>query len=95
MGMKNNQCPPADHNKNASPMSNPLYYAIRIKGLLDPHWDWLGNLTVIHLAQGETLLSGPILDQAALHGLLARIRDLNLTLLAVNQLDPKDKGKEE
>ncbi len=76
-------------------MTNPLYYAIRIKALLDPHWDWLGNLTVTHLEQGETLLCGPILDQAALHGLLARIRDLNLTLLAVNQIDPEDQQKEE
>lgn len=73
----------------------PIHYAIRIKGLLNPHWDWLGNLTVTYLEQGETLIRGPILDQAALHGLLARIRDFNLTLLAVNQIDPDDQTKEE
>lgn len=73
----------------------PIHYAIRIKGLLNPHWDWLGNLTVTYLEQGETLLCGPILDQAALHGLFACIRDLNLTLLAVNQIDPEDHTMEE
>lgn len=93
--MKNDQYTLANHNKNGSPIANPLYYAIRIKGLLDPHWDWLENLTVIHFEQGETLLCGQIRDQAALHGYLARIRDLNLTLLAVNQIDPEDQRKEE
>ncbi len=92
--MKNNHSP-ANQNKNVFPLPNPLYYAIRIKGLLDPHWDWLENLTVTHLEHGETLICGPILDQAALHGVLARIRDLNLMLLAVNQIDPDDKRKEE
>lgn len=73
-----------------SKSSPPTHYAIRIKGLLDPHWDWLEYMTVIHLDVGETLICGPILDQAALHGYLARIRDLNLTLLAVYQIDPED-----
>ena len=93
--MNNNHSSPANRSKNLSPRTNPIYYAIRIKGLLDPHWDWLGNLTVTHLEQGETLICGPILDQAALHGFLARIRDLNLTLLAVNQIGPEDQQKEE
>lgn len=93
--MNTDQCTPDNHKKNGSPLPNPLYYTIRVKGLLDPHWDWLGNLTVTHLEQGETLIYGPILDQAALHGLLARIRDLNLALLAVNQMDLKDQPKEE
>jgi len=61
-------------------------YAIRIKGLLDPHWDWLAGFTVTHCQPDETLLSGPIADQTALHGILARIRDLNLTLLSVEKL---------
>jgi hypothetical protein len=67
--------------------SRPSCYAIRIKGFLDPHWEWLEGLTMTHLEPGESLLSGPIVDQAALHGLLARIRDLNLTLISVEQLD--------
>jgi hypothetical protein len=62
------------------------FYEIRVKGLLDPQWEWLTGFTVAHLEKGETLLSGPIVDQAALHGVLARIRDLNLTLISVEQI---------
>jgi hypothetical protein len=63
----------------------PEHYEIRIKGHLDLRWsDWFGGLSIIHLEGNETLLSGPLPDQAALHGLLERIRDLNLTLISVN-----------
>lgn len=62
------------------------FYEIRVKGLLDPQWEWLTGFAVAHLEKGETLLSGPIVDQAALHGVLARIRDLNLTLISVEQI---------
>jgi hypothetical protein len=75
--------------------SQSSHYAIRIKGLLDPHWEWLEGLTVTYIDPGDTLLTGPIIDQAALHGLITRIRDLNLTLLSVNQIDPEQPGKEE
>jgi hypothetical protein len=88
MNEKNLTLESIDNKEPAS--SKPGHYAIRIKGLLDPRWDWLEGLTVTHLEPGETLLSGPIVDQAALHGLIARIRDLNLTLLSVNQIDPND-----
>ena len=81
--------------KNDLSLSRSYRYAIRIKGFLDPHWDWLTGLTVTHVESGETILSGPIVDQAALHGLLARIRDLNLTLLSVEQVAPNNYGKEE
>ena len=81
--------------RNEQVPSQPSPYAIRIKGLLDPHWEWLEGLTVTHIEHGETILSGLIVDQAALHGLLARIRDLNLTLLSVVQSDPNYLRKEE
>ena len=63
----------------------PEYYEIKIKGHLDPHWsDWFAGLKLTYSLEGdETLLSGQLPDQGALHGLLERIRDLNLTLLSV------------
>jgi len=58
---------------------------IRVKGQLDQHWsDWFDDLTVTHTDQNETLLTGPIVDQAALHGLLAKLRDLRLPIVSVN-----------
>ena len=62
----------------------PEYYEIKIKGHLDPRWsDWFSSLTLSHLDADETLLAGLLPDQAALHGLLERVRDLNLTLISV------------
>jgi hypothetical protein len=66
----------------------PAVYEIRVRGVLDPHWsEWLGGLTVAAQPGGETLLSGPIRDQAALHGVIAKIRDLGLPLLSVNRAE--------
>jgi len=60
-------------------------YEIRVEGHLTADWsDWFEGLTVCQDKNGETILSGP-LDQAALHGVLAKVRDLGLTLVAVNQ----------
>jgi hypothetical protein len=76
----------------------PEYYEIKIKGHLDPGWsDWFAGLQLTRLEGDETLLSGPLPDQAALHGLLERIRDLNLTLISVNTDGPstQDPDKEE
>jgi len=62
-------------------------YVTRVKGHLAPRWaGWFDGLTITHTAGGETVLSGPIEDQAALHGVLAKIRDLNLILIAVNRI---------
>ncbi|HLE29324.1 MAG TPA: hypothetical protein VI793_14450 [Anaerolineales bacterium] len=62
-----------------------LQVEIRIKGQIDEHWSaWFEGLTITHTAQGETILSGELVDQAALYGLLAKLRDLGLSLLSVN-----------
>lgn len=62
-------------------------YEIRLKGHLDARWvDWFEGLTITLEEGGNTLLSGPVADQSALHGLLKRVRDLGLSLLSVNQI---------
>jgi hypothetical protein len=66
-------------------------YEIRIKSHLSPSWsEWLGDLTINHQENGETLLTGKIVDQAALHGILNRIRDLGLALISVQPVDKDD-----
>jgi hypothetical protein len=63
----------------------PEYIEIKVKGHLDQVWSqWFEGLKLTHLQGDETLLSGSLPDQAALHGLLERIRDLNLTLISVS-----------
>jgi hypothetical protein len=58
---------------------------IRVSGQIDERWsEWLEGLTITHTEEGETLLAGPVLDQSALYGLIARLRDLGLPLLSVN-----------
>jgi len=62
------------------------FYEIRVRGILDEGWsEWLGGLEVTPLEGGETVLTGPVRDQAALHGLLSKIRDLGLPLLCVER----------
>jgi hypothetical protein len=66
-----------------------MTYQIRIKGHLGPQWtDWFGGLTITLEDNGETLLTGPVVDQAALHGVLRKVRDLGLPLLSVIRLKP-------
>lgn len=61
------------------------FYEIRVKGHLDGRWsEWFDGMEITNLEDGETGLSGEIVDQAALHGVLAKVRDLNLTLVAVS-----------
>ena len=62
----------------------PSYYQITIKGHLDTHWSaWFENMTISNEANGEAILHGPLPDQAALHAVLIKIRDLGLPLLAL------------
>jgi hypothetical protein len=63
-------------------------YQVRVKGILDAQWsDWFDGFAVIPLDGGETLLAGRVADQAALHGLLVKIRDLGLPLLSLNRVE--------
>ena len=67
----------------------PGHYEIRIKGHLDNRWaDWFEGLTITREDNGETLLTGPVVDQAALHGVLRKVRDLGMPLLSVNRVRP-------
>jgi hypothetical protein len=63
-------------------------YEIRLTGHLDAHWTaWFDGLTVSHESDGTTVISGPVTDQAALHGVLQRVRDLGLPLLSVIRVE--------
>ena len=67
---------------------------IRIKGRIDEHWSgWFEGLRITHIDPGETLLTGEVADQAALYGLLAKLRDLGLALLSVKHVG-SDPGQE-
>src|SRR6476469_8175324 len=68
----------------------PGRYEIRLKGHLDNRWaDQFENMIFTHASDGTTILTGPVVDQTALYGLLRRVRDLGLPLLSVVQVDPK------
>ena len=72
-----------------SEKAQPMVYQIRIKGHLGREWaGWFEGLTITALDNGETLLTGPVLDQAALHGLLRKVRDVGLPLLSVVCVKP-------
>jgi len=65
----------------------PTYYQIRVKGHLSDSWtDWFDGLVLARVDGGETLIHGPIADQAALYGVLVKVRDLGLTLIDVRQM---------
>jgi hypothetical protein len=68
--------------------SQPTVYQIRIKGHLGREWtDWFEGLTITLEEDGHTLLTGPVIDQAALHGLLKKVRDLGMPLVSVGPLE--------
>jgi hypothetical protein len=81
--MSTTQADSEDHHE-------PELYEIRLKGHLDDRWaDWFDGLTITREDNGNTRLTGAVVDQAALHGLLSKVRDLGLPLIAVIQVDPK------
>jgi hypothetical protein len=67
----------------------PTVYQIRIKGHLGRQWtDWFEGLAITLEEDGDSLVTGPVVDQAALHGLLKKVRDLGMPLLSVNPIEP-------
>ena len=75
-------------NSGSDP-GQPLVYQIRIQGHLGRQWtDWFGGLTITLEDNGETLLTGLVVDQAALHGVLRKVRDVGMPLLSVNHVKP-------
>ena len=78
--MSNNSNPKIDPEQ-------PMIYQIRIEGHLGQQWtDWFEGLTITLEENGDTLLTGPVVDQAALHGLLKKVRDLGMPLISVNRV---------
>jgi hypothetical protein len=72
-----------DQKKNT-----PLLYEIKLKGHLDTKWaEWFYDMTITHDSDGTTILCGPLPDQTVLHSVLERIRDMNLTLINVRNMD--------
>ncbi len=77
-----------DPNTTPDP-DQPMVYQIRLKGHLGTQWtDWFGGMTITLQANGETLLTGPVVDQAALHGLLKKVRDLGMPLISASRVKP-------
>jgi hypothetical protein len=73
----------------ANKSDRPMIYQIRIKGHLGPRWsEWFEGLTITPEEGGETLLTGPVVDQAALHGVLRKVRDLGMPLISAIRVEP-------
>lgn len=76
----------------ANKLDQPMVYQIRVKGHLGPQWtDWFGGMTITLEDNGDTLLTGPVVDQAALHGLLKRVRDLGVPLISAIRVKPSSR----
>jgi hypothetical protein len=84
---------PNDNGADMGP-GQPLAYQIRIKGHLGRHWtDWFSGLAITLEDNGDTLLTGLIVDQAALHGLLRKVRDLGMPLISVSSRSQLEEGE--
>ena len=80
----------SNESNSSNEKAESLIYQIRIKGHLDRKWaDWFSGLSITLLDNGETLLTSLVLDQAALHGLLRKVRDVGLPLVAVIRIEPE------
>jgi hypothetical protein len=87
------RCPAADDRHTPDLPDAPGHCEIRLKGHLDARWaGWFEGLTLARENDGTTVLRGPVADQAALHGLLGRVRDLGLPLVSVTLSEPKRVG---
>jgi hypothetical protein len=76
-------------SERAAGHDRPARYEIRVRGHLEPRWaGWFDGLDLTQESDGSTVMSGAVVDQAALHGLLERLRDLGLPLLSLTQVDP-------
>jgi len=76
------------HSHTKTNSSQPITYQIRIEGHLDDQWaDWFSGLSITLEENGDTLLTGPVIDQAALFGLLKKVRDLGLPLISIVRVD--------
>lgn len=74
-----------------STSDGPGRYEIRLKGRLEPRWDaWFDGLTLTSQSDGTTIIHGMVVDQSALHGLIAKVRDAGLPLISVNQITPDE-----
>lgn len=70
----------------------PMVYQIRLEGRLDSRWgEWFGDMAIVADDKGDTLLTCTVVDQAALYGLLRKVRDLGLPLLSLSRLEPERK----
>ena len=79
----------SDISRDKSSIRQPIRYQIRIKGPLSDQWsEWFENMTIRPDEDGNTLISRPVVDDAALHGLLKKVRDLRLSLLSVYRVEP-------
>lgn len=84
----------SERNAHRNNPNKPMIFQIRIKGHLGPQWqDWFDGMTMTLEENGETVLTGPVTDQSALHGVIKKVRDLGMNLIAVNHIDPDEENR--